>query len=451
MQRLKRICFLGFLAARLGVNYLSQSVDSEQVRAALTKICASSAFANSTRLQTLLAYVIEEKLAGRGSKIRAKTIGLDVHKYSPEELADREGVVRVDAGRVRRKLEEYYAQDGVSDDLVISLPVGAYVPEFETKPDRSGVNKAEPSKHQFARPALGLLAVTIAIIATVHFWSDKRLPSVGNDVADTDRLGVYDISPVRVEAANLAAIGRDLIFPAVDQRRLALALEVFSAAIEKDDTYYGGYAGAAQVHAMVSLLTLDPDLSASALQKAGEFSQTALRLEPNEAWALSATAWVQFASGGRDSAKSLSQRAVQLSPFDPHIAEFDALIALYNTDFQHIIDFAQARAEDVELGRNFVFQNALGSAQFHTGDYHGAILTFEDAVASGAPFGPISIAYLAASYQLKGEPQKAAALALLLDQTWPDARPDELQRRLFSSTEPPDQLTEALRAAAGIN
>ena len=434
-------------------NVMSQSIDSDQIRSALSKICASNAFSGSARLQSLLTYVVDETLAGRGDSIRAKTIGLDVHKYSPDELADREGVVRVDAGRVRRKLEDYYARDGASDAVQISLPVGAYIPRFhamtaapaDIAPD--DIAPAGPAHPRWAIPVLGLLSVAVAVVAALYFFEGDAPPRDISEVTDTDRLGVYDISPRRVEAVNLAGIGRDLIFPAVDPRRLGLALDVFTATMERDDTYYGGYAGAAQVHATISMLSDTPEMSARAVEQAERFSRQSLRLGPEEAWALSAAAWAQFAAGDREMAASLSHRALQNAPRDPHIAEIDALIALYNLDFDRIIDLADSRAGEDTLGRNFVFQNALGAARFHTEDYRAAIATFEDAVASGAPFGPIGIAYLAASYQALGEDREAAALVHLLEQTWPKSRPDDVQRRLFSSAEPADQLTEALRAA----
>jgi hypothetical protein len=39
-------------------------------------------------------------------------------------------IVRVEAGRRRRALEQYYAGDGRDDPVIIELPLGGYVPEF---------------------------------------------------------------------------------------------------------------------------------------------------------------------------------------------------------------------------------------------------------------------------------------------------------------------------------
>jgi TolB-like protein len=42
-------------------------------------------------------------------------------------------VVRVDATRLRAKLREYYASEGVADELIIQLPRGSYVPVFSSR------------------------------------------------------------------------------------------------------------------------------------------------------------------------------------------------------------------------------------------------------------------------------------------------------------------------------
>src|SRR5262245_66145852 len=42
-----------------------------------------------------------------------------------------EPVVRITAGRVRERLEQYYQAEGMLDDIRIELPKGGYVPRFE--------------------------------------------------------------------------------------------------------------------------------------------------------------------------------------------------------------------------------------------------------------------------------------------------------------------------------
>jgi tetratricopeptide (TPR) repeat protein len=418
---------------------------TDATRACLGRICRSEAFSGSKRLQGFLSYVVEEELAGRGADIRAKTIGMDVHGYSPEEIVERENVVRVDAGRVRRKLEEYYRQAPEHEPVQIALPVGTYRPKITAQTATPHV--AAPKFARFA-PLMAVLAMLgLAALAAAGwvFTSDRDAPqSAARNQLDQ----IFDISPARVEAANLAEIGRDLIFPALDPNRMTLALEVFDATIAKDQSYFGGYAGKAQAYAIMAVVAQDEAVAARSLAQAQRFSAQASQIQPEAAWALSARAWVQFVLGEVALAKELSGRALSLAPMDPHVIEFDSLIALYQGDFTRILEQAEARAGEEALGENFVFQNALGSAFFHTGDYAQSIRTIEGAIAAGAPFGPVSISYLMAAHHMAGDDVKAAELARLLARTWPSADVLQIKDRLFVHRSSFDQLADAIHAVS---
>ncbi len=417
-----------------------QQATSNATRECLNKICQSDAFSGSKRLQELLIYVVEEELAGRGHDIRAKTIGLDVHGYSPEEILERESVVRVDAGRVRRKLEDYYREASDDDEIQISLPVGTYRPEI-----RNSRSEGEKRRPWFATFAWLLAVVGLTSLVLLVFGVFQR------DAAVTERHQegldlIFDISPARVEAANLSEVGRDLIFPALDPNRLRLALNVFEETISKDTNYFGGYAGAAQVYATMALLVRDKETAGQSLELAQKFSKQANVLQPEAAWSLSAAAWVQFASGEPIIASELSARALEISPSDPHVIEFDSLIALYTGNFVHIFEQSKARQSTAVIGQNFVFQNVLGSALFHIGDYATSISVIEDAIAEGAPFGPVTVSYLMAAHHMLGNDVKAAELARLFNTTWPTADVLRIKKRLFVDAPAFDQLAEALHA-----
>ena len=46
---------------------------------------------------------------------------------------DADPIVRVQAGRLRQKLERYYRGEGLTDAIVIGLPKGAYVPSSSNR------------------------------------------------------------------------------------------------------------------------------------------------------------------------------------------------------------------------------------------------------------------------------------------------------------------------------
>lgn len=65
-----------------------------------------------------------EKLSGRGEKIMGKSIAQDVYGRRAEKDIATANVVRVDAGRLRRRLELYYAEEGRGDPVRISIAKG---------------------------------------------------------------------------------------------------------------------------------------------------------------------------------------------------------------------------------------------------------------------------------------------------------------------------------------
>lgn len=422
----------------------------DDIGAALERLSTWDGLASSNRLRGLLAYLVQETLAGRGAMIRGKTIGLDHYGYSVEQLADRESVVRVDLGRLRRRLGDYYRGDGAADPVRIILPKGSYAPEFAYV-DPAGKRDAEPREGRSravpitAVSAAVLGIVAIALVSTWFLRGQDDAEGVTDRRRDAaQRTAVFDASPLRLQAINLAESGRDLIFPAVDPARLRAALVTFEAAIEADPTYFGGHAGAAQVHATRALVLGGADDLAAATENADR----ALVLAPDEAWSQSAKAWTEFASGNHDDALVQSALALELAPDDLHIVEFESLISLFSGEFDRVIRETNRILGTLNPGdTGFVFTNALGSARYHSGDYEGAIAAFEESVARGGPIGPVSMAYLMAAHHRLGQTERSRELAQQYRNSWPNQRVDLLFERLFADPDHADELAEAMRGA----
>jgi TolB-like protein len=104
---------------------------ADEVRLQLDRILASEGFANADRMSGFLRYVVDRSLAGEGDKVKEYAIGIDVfgrnHDYDPRL----DSIVRVEARRLRSKVDEYYAGVGREDPVRILLRRGTYVPAFE--------------------------------------------------------------------------------------------------------------------------------------------------------------------------------------------------------------------------------------------------------------------------------------------------------------------------------
>jgi len=102
------------------------------VRAHLEKILRSSAFANASRAQQFLRFVMEETLAGRGSEINEPTVAARVFNLRSKFDRRNNSIVRAEATHVRRRLRDYYLGAGAADRVIIDLPRGGYAPSIRT-------------------------------------------------------------------------------------------------------------------------------------------------------------------------------------------------------------------------------------------------------------------------------------------------------------------------------
>lgn len=116
----------------------------EVVRAALERLCASAPLKSSQQLTAFLRYVVEAVLEGHADKIKAYTIAVDALGRPDHFDPVGDAIVRVEAGRLRRALTHYYANDGRCDPISIGMAPGSYVPTFGRGPGADALLPARP-------------------------------------------------------------------------------------------------------------------------------------------------------------------------------------------------------------------------------------------------------------------------------------------------------------------
>ena len=109
----------------------AESTRWEAERAELQTVLQAPIFVRSPALSHLLSYLCEKTFAGETDQIKEYTIALDVFERRDSFDQDTDSIVRVEANRLRKRLSEYYAHEGASDLIRITIPVGQYVPSFE--------------------------------------------------------------------------------------------------------------------------------------------------------------------------------------------------------------------------------------------------------------------------------------------------------------------------------
>jgi adenylate cyclase len=104
--------------------------ETGRIREQLQRLLQSELFDHSDRHSRFLRYVVEETLAGRADRLNGFLVGVEV--FDRDESFDPavDSIVRVEAGRLRAKLREYYTGPGLTDPVEIQLPKGGYAVRF---------------------------------------------------------------------------------------------------------------------------------------------------------------------------------------------------------------------------------------------------------------------------------------------------------------------------------
>ena len=107
----------------------SKKPGATEIRAALERILASRCFQPAGRASHFLRFVVDRTLASGGQRLKGYTIAVEVFGRPADFDAQSDALVRVEAGRLRRRLIEYYASEGARDPVRIELPRGSYAVE----------------------------------------------------------------------------------------------------------------------------------------------------------------------------------------------------------------------------------------------------------------------------------------------------------------------------------
>jgi hypothetical protein len=113
------------------------SSEAEAVLQELQRILASRHFRSAGRSRQFLQYVVQQKLEGHLDLLKERTIGTEVFQRSPDYATGDDSVVRVQAGEVRRRLDQYYQEVPGDSPVSIKLPVGSYSPTFQWAADNA--------------------------------------------------------------------------------------------------------------------------------------------------------------------------------------------------------------------------------------------------------------------------------------------------------------------------
>lgn len=188
-----------------------------EIRAQIERILNSKEFAGSERLCRFLTWVVEETLRGEMESIKQYVIGREVFDRGTDFDPRIDSIVRTEAQRLRRKLSEYYENEGAYDRILISFEPGSYAPAFRVRDAQKEAAKSSGPK----LVSMDMRRHAVAVLPFVNLSADPDQDYFCHGIADSiqERLAsspmmkvISTLSAFRFGAGecDLACIGRDL-------------------------------------------------------------------------------------------------------------------------------------------------------------------------------------------------------------------------------------------------
>ncbi len=155
-------------------------VTEQDAIAARDRIVASAAFRSAPQLAAFMRYIVNATLLGRQHEIKGYTIAVEALGRPDDFDPVADPIVRVEAGRLRRAMDTYYAGEGAGDPVRIVVERGSYVPRFErVAVEASGVTDI-PAVTLPAAIEKADEAIVVATAPVVAHWQALETASVGD-------------------------------------------------------------------------------------------------------------------------------------------------------------------------------------------------------------------------------------------------------------------------------
>jgi hypothetical protein len=167
----------------------------EQFFQQIDRLVNSHSLHGSESLCKLLRYLAEQTLAHPGASAKEYQIATEVFGRPATFDPHMDSTVRVQAGRLRVKLAEYYGSEGKDDAILVELPKGSYVLAFRDRtpalppPAVSPItvaNNTDKSPHSYRTWAIAVLALSILLVAALAVITNLLSPRHKSETAPKD-------------------------------------------------------------------------------------------------------------------------------------------------------------------------------------------------------------------------------------------------------------------------
>ena len=198
------------------------TIQHSAIRGQLEKVLAHALFVRSARMARFLRLAVERTLEGRTDELKEYLLGVEVfdRKASYDPRVD--PIVRVEARRLRSKLQAYYEGDGRDDPIVFEFATGTYAPRIHRKNE-------EPAATPVAIPTAAVPRVAVLPFANLSACSDHDYFSDGL----TEELihALTKVSGMKVVAWSSAARLRGVEQDVLEARRRLQVANVLTGSV----------------------------------------------------------------------------------------------------------------------------------------------------------------------------------------------------------------------------
>lgn len=131
----------------------SQKAERSLQLSQIERIENSHTLHSSESLRRLFRYLADRAIEHPGAPLKEYQIATEVFGRPSAFDPQLDSTIRVQAGRLRLKLAEYYASEGADDPILVEMPKGAYLLSFHPRTPDSAKSHAQNSNGVPAEPA----------------------------------------------------------------------------------------------------------------------------------------------------------------------------------------------------------------------------------------------------------------------------------------------------------
>jgi hypothetical protein len=110
-----------------------KSTMAEPIQQQIERIVHSEQFRSSEVLRRLLTFLSEKAIAGEADNLKEYVVAIDGLGKSSTYDPQHNSAVRIQMGRLRQRLAEYYRSEGKNDPMIVELPKGRFRLTFEER------------------------------------------------------------------------------------------------------------------------------------------------------------------------------------------------------------------------------------------------------------------------------------------------------------------------------